>query len=239
MSENPKILLYDIEWKPAKAYVWRAYDENVSPDQLIDPGGLLCFSARWYGTRETMFFSEWEDGHEAMVRGLYDLFCQADALITYNGDRYDNKKAMGEFLLARLPPPPTITSIDLLKTVKKMGYFMNRLAFIGPYLKIGNKVKNEGFPLWTAVLDGDKRAQARMKKYCIQDTNLLSTLYNAIRPYITNHPHLGKTSGLSCGACQSDKLQSRGYRRTKSFKIQRIQCQSCGSWSDGKRTKHG
>lgn len=236
-KENvPKILMYDIEWKPATAYVWKCYDENVSPDQLIDPGGLLCFSAQWYGSNETLFYSEWEDGHEGMVRALYDLFCQADALITFNGDRYDNKKALGEFLLAGLPPPPIPTSIDLLKTVKKMGFIMNRLAFIAPYLKIGNKIKNEGFPLWSAVIDGDHKAQRRMKKYCIQDTKLLNTLYRAIRPYIYNHPNFGHGE---CGACGHNKLHSRGFRRTKTFKIQRLQCQSCGSWSDGKRTKHG
>ena len=36
-----KILVCDIEWSPATAYVWKMFDENVSPAQLIDPGGLL------------------------------------------------------------------------------------------------------------------------------------------------------------------------------------------------------
>jgi hypothetical protein len=231
-----RILYYDIEWKPGKAYIWQPWDVNVSPSQMIDPGGLLCFSALWSDTNEVIFKSEWEDGHDDMVKTLHSLLSEADAVVTFNGDKYDNKKAMGEFLLAGLPPPPPITSIDLLKTVKKMGFIMNRLAFIGPFLKIGAKVKHEGFELWTAVEAGDAKAQRRMKRYCIQDTKLLVKLYNKIKPYITTHPHLG-TSKHQCGACESNKVQSRGFRRTKEYLIQRLQCTSCGSWQTGTRKK--
>lgn len=230
-----KILYYDIEWKPATAYVWRMYDENVSPDQLIDPGGLLCFSAMWHGSNDVIFASEWGDGHQRMVEILHSLFEEADVIIGYNSDKYDIPKSMGEFLLAGLPCPPPPTSIDLLKSVKKLGFVMNRLAFIGPFLKVGAKIKHEGFPLWKSVMDGDTKAQKRMRLYCIQDTKLLVKLYAKIKPYIKNHPFLGDRG--VCGSCDSNVLHSRGFRRTKSFKIQRLQCQGCGSWQDGKRSK--
>lgn len=213
------------------------YDENVSPDQLIDPGGLLCFSANWNGDKTYLFYSEWEHGHEEMVRALHALISAADAVITYNGDKYDIPKANGEFLLLGLPPAPVVTSIDLLKSVKKLGYVMNRLAYIAPFLKVGAKVKHEGFRLWADVLAGDKKAQERMKAYCLQDTKILVDLYAKIKPYIRNHPHLAEIKASECGACGSRHVQSRGYRRTKAYSIQRLQCQSCGSWSDGTRTK--
>jgi len=232
---KPKILFFDIEWRPAQAYVWRMYDENVGPDQLIDAGGLLCFSALWEGNTKPIFYADWTVGHSEMVRQLHSLFEEADVLVTYNGDKYDIPKAMGEFVLEGLSPPPPPTSIDLLKTVKKFGFVMNRLAFIGPFMKIGKKIKNEGFPLWKAVIDGEEKAQKRMERYCIQDSKLLVTLYHKIKPYIKNHPYLGDRG--ACGACDGRVLHSRGYRRTKNFRIQRLQCQTCGSWQDGKREK--
>lgn len=232
-----KILFLDIETKPAKAYVWKAWDENVSPDQIIEPGGMICFGAQWYGERRVHFFSEWEHGQEDMVRAAHGLISEADAVVTYNGDRFDLPKLHGEFLLAGLKAPPPVTSIDVLKTVKKMGFIMNRLAFIGPLLKVGKKIANEGFPLWSAVMDGDPKAQRRMQRYCEQDVRLLGYLYARIRPFIRNHPHMGNTKGHECGACGSSHLQSRGWRRTKSFRIQRLQCQSCGGWQDGRREK--
>ena len=212
------------------------WDENITPAQLIDEGGLLCFCANWDGEKEYKFFSEWDDGQLGMAQAALALLSEADAVVTYNGDRYDIPKLRGTILLAGLAPPPEVASIDLIRTVKRMGFVMNRLAYIGPLLSVGGKVKHEGFQLWRSVLEGDIPARKRMKKYCIQDVKLLVKLYARIRGFIKNHPHLGETKH-ECGHCGSNDVQSRGYRRTKTFKIQRIQCNSCGAWSEGTRTK--
>jgi len=232
-----KLLFLDIEWKPATAYVWRMWDENISPAQLIDAGGMLCFCAIWSDRpKEVLFYSEWDDGREEMARIAKELLTESDAVVTYNGDRYDLPKITGEIVLAGLSPPPPVTSIDLIKTVKKFGFVMNRLAYIGPLLKVGAKMKHEGFDLWKLVMAGNVKARNRMRKYNIQDVKLLIELYNKIKPFIKTHPHMGHTK-TECGACGSNHSQSRGYRRTKHFLIQRLQCQNCGSWSEGTRKK--
>src|SRR3546814_4887752 len=87
--------------------------ENISPDQVIDPGGLLCFSALWEGEKTPLCYSEWEHGHHDMVVALHKLLSEADAVVTYNGDRYDIPKAMGEFVLEGLMHPPTPASIEI------------------------------------------------------------------------------------------------------------------------------
>lgn len=236
MNKDKKLLFLDIEWSPTKAYVWRAWDENISPDQIIDEGGMLCFCAKWEHDPEFQFYSEWVDGRRGMAEAALKLLSEADAVVTYNGDKYDLPKITGEIVLAGLSPPPPVTSIDCLKAVKKFGYFMNRLAYIGPLLGLGRKVPHEGFKLWKDVLDGDKKAQAKMERYCIQDVRLLLKLYRKIRPFIKTHPHMGLTKH-ECGACGSNNTQKRGFRRTKHFLIQRIQCNNCGSWSEGTRSK--
>lgn len=237
MNDNPRILFLDIEWKPAQAFVWQLYDVNVAVNQLIEHGGLLCVAAKWMGERKCHFFSEWGDGFEGMAQGIHALLDEADAVITYNGDKYDLPKLQGAFLLAGLMPPAPVTSIDLYKAVKKLGFLSNKLAFIGPLLTGEDKVKHEGMDLWVKVLKGDAKAQKRMEKYCVQDTRMLEPLYIKVRPYITTHPHLGVTSRYSCGACGSSRIQSRGVRRTKASYIQRLHCQACGSWQEGKRVK--
>jgi len=231
-----KILVIDIEWSPAKAYVWKMWDENITPDQLIDAGGLLCFAYHWVGSKEFGFMSEWADGSEAMAIVLRDILDQADAVITYNGDRYDIPKIRGHLMLEGQKPFAPPTSIDLIKTIKKLGFVMNRLAYIAPLLGVGQKMKHEGFQLWRSVLEGDPKAQARMQKYCVQDVRVTAKLYQKIRPFIQDHPHLGDNAG-ACGSCGSNHVQMRGFRRTKYFKVQRLQCQECGSWSTGTRKK--
>lgn len=231
-----KILSLDIETKPAVVYTFQAYDVNISPDQVIDPGGVLCFAAKWVGKREMFFASEWTHSRVEMLELLRDLLADADAVISYNGNRFDLPKIQGEFALAGLAPPAPVTSIDVLKAVKKLGFMINKLAFIGPLLGLGRKLKHEGFGLWRSVVEGDPKAQERMMRYNKQDVLLLEKLYTRIKPYIADHPHLGDEKGL-CGSCGSDHQQKRGFRRTKFFKTERLQCQSCGAWSTGKRLK--
>ncbi len=234
---DQKILVLDIEWKPTKAYVWGAWQENIYPEKIIEHGGLLCVGAKWLGEKEVYLFSEWEHGHQQMLEAIHEMISYADAVIGYNSDKYDIRKLEGEFVLHEMTPPPAPTSIDLIKTIKKFGFFMNRLGFIAPLLKIGKKLEHEGMALWIKVMDGDEKAQAKMAKYCAQDVVLTEKLYMRIRPYIRNHPHMGKVKAQECGACGSTKTHSRGTRRTRAFKIQRLQCQDCGSWQDGTRTK--
>ena len=231
-----KILIIDIETRPALAYVWRTFKENVGYEQVVEPGGIICFAAKWLGDPETYFYSNWTHSHHEMIAAAHALIEEADAVVTYNGDKFDLPKLQGEFILDGLKPPSPVTSIDVVKTIRKLGFLMNRLAFIGPLLRVGEKVKHEGFELWAKVLDGDVKAREKMRKYNIQDVVLLEKLYVKVRPYIKNHPHLGEEA-RQCGACGSNNVHSRGYRRTKSFKIQRLQCQKCGSWQDGKREK--
>lgn len=232
---TPRIVVVDVEWQPALAYVWKMWDESITPSQLIHPGGLLCFCAHWLDTKETIFMSMWSHGPLLMAQKLRDILDEADAVIGYNSDKYDLPKIRGHLLLNGLKPFAPPTSIDLIKTVKSFGFVMNRLAYIAPLLKVGSKMKNEGFDLWRSVVEGDVKAQNRMERYCVQDVKVTTSLYYKIRPFIKEHPNLGG-NGL-CAVCASPHLQSRGFRRTKYFKTQRLQCTNCGQWQMGKREK--
>lgn len=229
-----KILVIDIEWAPALVYTFDMWNSNTSPDKMIDHGGMLCFCAHWHGEKEYMFYSKWEHGRLGMAQAALDLLTEADAVVTYNGDRYDIPKITGEIFLAGLAPPPKVASIDLIKTVKRFGLNMNRMAYIGPLFGLGQKTKHEGFMLWRDVMDGKEAAQKKMKRYCIQDVRITDKMYKKILPFIVNHPAI--RNGDNCPACTSPKTQKRGFRFTRFFKYQRNQCQDCSHWFETTRT---
>lgn len=235
-KDTRKILFLDIEWRPTKAYVWQPWKQDITPDKIIEHGGLLCLAAKWQGSKEMFFAADWtEGGHQAMLDLAHHLISEAEAVVTYNGDRYDIPKLMGEFALAGMPPPPVPTSIDVIKAIKKLGLFMNRLGFVGPLFDVGAKTKHAGFEMWVDVEKGSITARKKMQRYNIQDVRLLERLYNRILPYIRNHPQL--RSGEECPACTSVKTQKRGARVTRFFRIQRNQCQDCGHWFETTRSK--
>jgi hypothetical protein len=233
----PKILVLDIETKPLIAYVWRMYEEVNSIDKLIDTGGLLCFSAKWLGKNKTFFYSEWEHGTAAMVKAAHALLAEADAVITYNGDKFDLPKLQAEFATQEIGSPPPLTSIDVYKTTRTMGFVSKKLDFVAKALGCGGKVEHEGLGLWIKVLAGDAKARKKMRQYNIGDVTLLEKVYLKIRPFIKNHPHMGFTPKRECGACGSSKVHVSKWRRTKAMRIQQLHCQDCGSYYDGIRQK--
>lgn len=235
MTTSPRILFLDIETKPALVYSFGIRDQHINHGQIKQDGGTICVGVKWSGEKRVRVLSEWEHGYSEMIAETHSLVSEADAIATYNGASFDIPKLMGNFLLEGLPPPPPPTQIDIYKAVRKLGFICNKLDYIAPLLGLGKKVKHEGLPMWIKVMEGDPMAQKRMARYCAGDVRLLEEVYNRVMAYVPNHPHLGHTHSEACGACGSFRVQKRGVRRTKAFKIERLQCSDCGSWASGKR----
>jgi uncharacterized protein YprB with RNaseH-like and TPR domain len=232
---QPRILFLDIETKPALVYTFGIRDQHIGHNQIKEDGGTICVGLKWSGERKVRVLSEWEHGYDEMIREVHRHLCEADAVATYNGASFDIPKLMGCFLLAGLPPPPPPTQIDIYKAVRKMGFICNKLAYIAPLLGLGGKVKHEGLEMWIKVMAGCPAAQRKMARYCAGDVRLLEDVYERVKPYVADHPHLGFAHRDACGACGSRNTQRRGFRRTKASRIARIQCQNCGAWQTGKR----
>jgi hypothetical protein len=217
---------------------WGLRDQNIGLNQIREPGGVICFSAKWLGKPEVMFFSDWTCGHKEMLEAMHGLWSEADAICGYNNDSFDNKHMRGEFFKLSMDPPPPVVSIDLYKTVRSQFRFeSNKLDWVSRQLGIGTKVKHEGHGLWTLVLQGDASAQKRMERYCKQDARLTEKLYKKIRPYIANHPHLGVGNSEGCPACGSLDTYRNGQRYNRCTVVQRLGCRNCGHWFKGKTTR--
>jgi DNA polymerase elongation subunit (family B) len=238
MDGKPKILTIDIETAPNTVHTWGLFKQNIAVNQIVEPGYVLCFAAKWLGHREILSYSKWEHGYSAMLQAAADLIAEADAIVTKNGKRFDLPWLQGQFVRHGIQLPPPTTHIDLDETLKRQFRLAsNKLEFVAPYFGVGKKMKHEGFELWTKVIDGDEVAQRKMLRYCRRDVGISEKLYLKIRPAIVNHPHMGFTPKRECGACGSAKVHVSKWRRTKAMRIQQLHCQTCGSYFDGIRQK--
>lgn len=231
-----KILFLDIETSPNLAYVWGLWDQNIAINQLVETTEMLCFGARWYGEKKVIFKSVHHDGKEEMLKEVHRLLDEADVLVGWNSKAFDSKHLKREFIENEMLPPSPYKEMDLMLTVKSQFKFpSNKLDYVSQKLGVGAKVKHSGFDLWLQCMAGNDKAWKEMKKYQIQDVDLLVSLYEKLKPWITNHPHTALHNGVEdgCVVCASKNLQRRGVARTVSGTYQRFQCQDCGKWQRG------
>jgi uncharacterized protein YprB with RNaseH-like and TPR domain len=179
-----KTLLLDIETTPMQVYTWGLWDQNISIDQIIKSTEMLCFGARWLDTKKMVFKSVHHDGKKAMLEELHKLMDEADLLVGWNSAAFDHKHINREFIENGMAPPSPTKDLDLM-TVTKANFLFpsNKLDYVAQKLGVGAKVKHSGFKLWLRCMEGDSKAWAEMKKYQIQDVNLLVELYEILLPW--------------------------------------------------------
>lgn len=231
-----KILFIDIETTPMTSYTWGLWQQNVSLSQIIDSTEMMCFGARWYGEKKVHFKSTHHHGKQEMLDTVHALLDEADVVIGWNSKSFDSKHLKREFIEAEMLPPSPFKDLDLMRVVKSEFRFpSNKLDYVAQKLGVGAKVQHSGFELWVKCMANDRKAWAEMKKYQIQDVNLLIDLYEKLKPWIKNHPSVALYGGVDdgCTNCGSTHLQKRGLARTNTSSYQRYQCQSCGKWLRG------
>jgi DNA polymerase elongation subunit (family B) len=235
-----KILLLDIETAPNLVHVWGLWQQNVHISQIMDASYVMCYAAKWLGEDEMFFDSVHKSRPKVMLKRVHKLLEEADAVIHYNGTRFDIPTLNKEFLLNGLTPPATYRQIDLLSTARgRFRFPSNKLDYIAKALSVGEKHKHAGHDLWVKCMAGDEDAWKQMEEYNKQDVNLLEKVYEIFRPWIRNHPNVGlynQDGEHTCPNCGGHDLRKRGHSYTANTRYQRYRCNDCGTWSRS-RTK--
>ena len=234
-----KILLLDIETAPNLVHVWGLWQQNVHISQIMDSSYVMCWAAKWLGEDTIFFDSVHQSRPKRMLRRIHMLLEQADAVVHYNGTRFDIPTLNKEFLLMGLPPPSTYKQIDLLSTARgRFRFPSNKLDFIAQALGVGKKHEHAGHTLWVKCMAGDAESWKVMEEYNKNDVTLLEEVYNIFLPWIRNHPNIAlydEVVGDVCPNCGGTHLKKRGFSYTVTNKYQRYQCKDCGTWSRSRK----
>lgn len=229
-----QILLLDIELAPTVAHVWQLYEPRIAPSQVMVPGHMLCWSAKWYRDKEIGYSGKNREP-KRMVKRIHKLLDQADVVVHYNGKKFDIPHLNREFILAGLTPPSPYKQVDLYQVVRRQFRFAsNKLDYVCQQLGLGNKVRHPGHEMWVRAMLNEPEAWEQMEKYNRGDVSLLEKLYDRLMPWIPNHPNHGSYSEPGepvCPACGSTALRADGYARTPANKYVRYRCGACGYWS--------
>lgn len=243
-----RVLVVDIERLPGLAHVWEPRTKYVAPRNFVEWPRTVCFAARWYGQKRVRFHAEWEpSSHEEMIAKAWELYDEADAVVTFNGVRFDNRKLKTEWLEAGFPPPRPWKDIDLFQVVRReFGFESNSLDTVTRRLGRPGKETFYSVTDTQAAVDGDRDAQARLRTYNQGDIELTEWLYDRLRPWIRNHPHIGSSGDeLSCNRCGGKDLTLQPTRyRAVVLDYSLYRCDHCqglvrGGWQGRAATTRG
>lgn len=238
----PEIWTVDIETRPNEVYTWGLRDQNVGLSQIIRPAGLLMFAAQKHGQNKVEAHTGWAD-YESMVQRAWDIYDQADYIVTYNGARFDNSWLRAVWAENGLTPPSPWRDIDLYRTVKKFNWPSRKLAFVCQQLGLDCKTDPGGFQTWDDILRGDPwaraAAQKRMVRYCKNDVKITTQLFDRLLPWIDglNIPLVTDCEHQACNRCNSTSIQQRGWAYTTTMRYRRYRCNDCGGWMRNRRSE--
>lgn len=234
-----KILSIDIERLANVAETWELWNQNISPNQIVEPGRVICWAAKWVGTPGVIFRSEFHHGFEPMLQKAWELVDEADAVLGYNSDRFDLLHLNTEWLLMGLEPPSPVRKIDLLKVMRRMFKMpSNKLDYVAQRLGLPAKKLTGGHGLWVGCRAGDPKAWSKMRTYNKHDAVLNELVYDKVKLWIPGHPHVGLYEGQPdcCPLCGSTERQRRGETHNRTASYPRFRCLSCGKWYQGTKS---
>lgn len=228
----------DLELTPNVAHVWQLWgNQNIGLTQLLESQELLCAAWQWHDDSRIQFARGMKFDGNAQ-HALHEALDAADAVVTWNGDKFDIPHLNREFLENGYAVPKPYASVDLLKISRKVFRFpSNKLDYVGTRLLGAGKTPHTGHQLWIDCMRGDAAAWELMEKYNKRDVWMTKELHDRMLPWITKYPNARLyDQHEGCPKCGSLKLQRRGFKATAVSKFQQYRCQECGSWSyDTKR----
>lgn len=228
-----RILILDIETRPALVYTWGMFNQSFGPSQVVDWGGVLCFAAKWHGDADTVFHSEWR-GKERMIRAAHKLLNDADAVVGWNSQRFDVRWLQAEFQRMGLSRPSPYVNVDLMRSQKRDAFMLsNKLESRRLWLGEDGKAETGGFGLWKGVMDGNRESRRLMEEYNRRDVEITEEEFDRMRAggWVRGLPNHAIEGGHVCSHCGSERLQARGEQVTKTRRYKRYQCRDCGGWS--------
>lgn len=241
---QPKILLFDIETAPIKAYVWKLWKTDIHIDQIISDWFCIAWSAKWLYSGEIMgdVLTPDEIAKEndaRIMKNLWELINAADIIVSHNGNRFDIPRINSRFIINGLSPTKPYFSVDTCQVAKKQfGFSSNKLDALAGYFNIPHKLDTD-FELWKRCLNGDTKALEYMLEYNKRDVKILEEIYLKLRPWIKNHPNIGNLESTeeACATCGSTDLtpllDQHYYTNVGKYNLYR--CNKCMAISRGRK----
>jgi len=228
-----KTLVIDLERVPG---IVRAYDPKVNylhAAMWEELPRTICWAAKWLGHKEVEFASVWTHDDDYLAQRSWELFDEADLVVTYYGKGADVPWLREQWARRGLGEPGAWTDIDLYSTVRSRFRLPHKsLNAAAGMLGVAVKVDKYDFRVADAAVAGDVKAQARIKRYNIGDIRSTEAVYWSLLPHIKPHPHVSPNryfNEMCCPRCASTDIHRDGTYTPGVYVYAAYRCHTCKS----------
>ena len=243
---KPRILFFDIETTPLKAYVWGLGDQTIRHGQLVAGSkqwGIICVTYCFNDGKPAKVI-DWgyEEQDTAKVVAEFDeVIKSADVIIGKNNKRFDNKMLNAARMLAGLPGMPDWVNKTEDLEVQMRRYFRlpsQSLDYISEQLGYGGKIKME-FQDWIDIVEktpNGKKAFDKMLKYGKKDVVDTRDLWDRLSEHFDTRINMNTFNNThdGCKHCGGTNLAKNGTRYSGGSKYAMYYCKDCMKYA-GKR----
>lgn len=225
-------LFLDCETSPNISLSWRAGKQWLDASTIVKERAVCVLAWAVNDGRPQSIVWDEKQNDKRIIEHCAELLSYSDEVVAHNGGRFDLPFLRARCLFHKLPPLPMVKLVDTLRWARSyMGFNSNRLDYIGKFAGLDGKQK-VGFEVWRqALMDNDRKALAKLERYCRRDVILLRDVWKQLAIACPTHTHAGVERGggkWSCPRCGSENVGMNKRRFTaKGTEQQQMQCKAC------------
>lgn len=240
-TEGPKILVFDTETSCPLVFAFGRRKQFINDKAIYKEGGrILCFSYKWLGSNTVnshwMTPQEIEDNDDSRLACiLFGLYEEADGVVGYNLQGFDDKVVQTRALACGLGKLPSVKKLDpYLQAKKKLRLPSNSLDNVCAYFGLPQKTATS-MELWTKVQAGDIQAMKDMVSYCENDVEVLVNVYNLLQSLGNVNTDYNAAlyyddDMVRCRTCGSTDVECTGRNVTTSASVfEEVRCNECNT----------
>lgn len=236
---KPRILYYDLESSPLKAWVWQPGKQYVGHKQLVKEHsnwGIICVTYCFNDGKPAQSI-DWgyeEQDTGKVIKEFDEVIRSADHYIGKNNMRFDVKMLNAARMFAGLPGNPDWVRYqdDLERQMRK--YFRlpsQSLDYISEQLGLGGKIKME-MQDWIDIVeknDNGLKSLNKMIKYGKKDVLDTRKLWEKLSEHFEPRLNMAAFQDKSgaCINCGSSNICKNGTRCSGGIKYQAYHCNAC------------
>lgn len=240
-KKKVRILFYDIETTPLRAWIWHLGEQAVRHNQLdkdYDSYGIICIAYKWNDKKPTKVI-HWgysEQDSEKLIKQFDKIAETADIIIGKNSDRFDVRHINTQRMIAGLPGLPTwLNNTDDLEKQFRKNFALPSysLDYLSKAL-IKSKGKDKiGLVDWTNIVEKKSRASyKKMLEYCKNDVEETVKLWNFAKSHFKPKFNMATFyQETRCRICGHTNIKKNGTRIRGKTTYQMFYCNEHGGYA--------